>query len=116
MTIKECYEELGADLDGALRRLMNEKLVEKFAVKFLADESFQKLDEAMKSGDYEEGFRAAHTLKGVTANLGFTKLQEVSSNMTEMLRNGKVPEDKNYVEAVRAEYERTVEAIRKLQE
>lgn len=115
MTIKECYEELGADLDGALRRLMNEKLVEKFVVKFLADGSFQKLDESLQDKNYEEAFRAAHTLKGVTANLGLTKLQDVSSQITEMLRNGKAPEDESYMEVVRAEYERTIETIRKLQ-
>lgn len=35
MTIRECYGELGLDFDAVLSRLVNEKLVQKFALKFL---------------------------------------------------------------------------------
>ena len=37
MTIRECYEELGLDFDAVLSRLINERLVQKFALKFLDD-------------------------------------------------------------------------------
>ena len=63
-------------------------LVEKFARKFLDDPSYQTLVETMDKADYEEAFRAAHTLKGVCANLGFTQLFKVSSDLTEELRGG----------------------------
>ena len=41
MTIRECYGELGLDFDAVLSRLVNEKLVQKFALKFLDDPSFR---------------------------------------------------------------------------
>lgn len=115
MTLRECYETLGADLEGALKRLASEKLVERFALKFLNDTSFGELEKALGDKNYEEAFRAAHTLKGVAANLSFTRLQEVSSEMTEMLREGNAPADGQYIETVRAEYTRTVEALKQLQ-
>lgn len=43
MTVKECYEKVGSDYDGVLKRLGSEALVKRFAVKFLNDPSFQDL-------------------------------------------------------------------------
>ena len=58
MTIRECYGELGLDFDAVLSRLVNEKLVQKFALKFLDDPSFQNLKDALDSKDVETAFRA----------------------------------------------------------
>ena len=44
MTVKECYEKVGSDYDGVLKRLGSEALVKRFAVKFLNDPSFQDPD------------------------------------------------------------------------
>ena len=44
MTIKECYEKVGSDYDGVLKRLGSEALVKRFAVKFLNDPSFSGAD------------------------------------------------------------------------
>ena len=40
MTVKECYEQMGADYEDVLGRLRNEALIRKFAKKFLEDGSF----------------------------------------------------------------------------
>ena len=40
MTVKECYEQMGADYEGVLGRLRSEVLIKKFAKKFLDDGSF----------------------------------------------------------------------------
>lgn len=71
MTVKECYEQMGADYEGVLGRLRSEALIKKFAKKFLDDGSFQSLKDNLAAGNGEEAFRAAHTLKGVCQNLGF---------------------------------------------
>ena len=71
MTIKECYEKVGSDYDGVLKRLGSEALVKRFAVKFLNDPSFQELTDGLAAQDGEKAFRAAHTLKGVCLNLVF---------------------------------------------
>lgn len=47
MTIKECYEKVGSDYDGVLKRLGSEALVKRFAVKFLNDPSFQELTDGL---------------------------------------------------------------------
>ena len=60
----------------------------KFAGKFLADPSFNLLKTSLEGKDYEEAFRAAHTLKGVCQNLALTKLYLSSEKMAEVLRPG----------------------------
>ena len=82
MTIKECYYE------DVLKRLMNEARIQKFALMFKKDPSMSQLTQAMDAGDVETAFRAAHTLKGICANLGFKSLFEVSYDITEALRAG----------------------------
>ena len=115
MTLQECYKKLGGDYEGTLGRLSSEKLVEKFVLKFLADDSFTILEESMEVGNYSEAFRASHTLKGVGLNLGFTKLFEVSDALTEALRNGEKPENEVLLQKVKEEYQRTINVIQELQ-
>lgn len=52
MTVKECYEQMGADYEGVLGRLRSEVLIKKFAKKFLDDGSFRSLKDnlAQKMG------------------------------------------------------------------
>lgn len=56
MTVKECYEKVGSDYDGVLKRLGSEALVKRFAVKFLNDPSFQDLTDGLAAKDGREGF------------------------------------------------------------
>ena len=72
MTIQECYQKMGADYEDVLKRLYSESMIRKFARMFLDDDSYPKLEDALKKENVEEAFRAAHTLKGVCQNLGFT--------------------------------------------
>ena len=37
MTLKDCYEQMGADFEDVLSRLRNEALIRKFVCKFLDD-------------------------------------------------------------------------------
>lgn len=113
MTLKECYEEFGGGYDDVVGRFGGERLVNKFAAKFLADKSFEELTNAMASGDAEPAFRAAHTIKGVCANLGFTKLQNVSSELTEELREGFGKNAPQLYEETAAEYNKVVSALKR---
>lgn len=115
MTLQECYAKLGGDYEGTLGRLCSEKLVEKFALKFLADDSYSLLEESIQVGHYSDAFRAAHTLKGVSLNLGFTKLYEVSDVLTEALRDSNQLEDEALLEKVKDEYQRTIDLLHELQ-
>lgn len=115
MTVKECYDFLGADYDGVLGRLLKEERITKFLGKFLQDPMLPPLEQALADEDYETAFRCAHNIKGVCQNLGITVLAEVSSDLTEQLRGGKPSEDITpNLEKVRQEYAKTVQAIESL--
>ena len=103
MTLKECYDALGGNYEDTVRRLYNEKLVEKFLFKFEEDPSFENLKKALEEEDLEAAFRAAHTLKGVAQNMG--------SVLTEALRSRKVMPDAEQVEEVCKDYNKIRETI-----
>ena len=115
MTLRECYAQFNGDFEGTLGRLCSTKLVERFALKFLADDSYAMLEEAITMGNYNDAFRAAHTLKGVCINLGFTQLYNASDELTEALRDGAKPEDETLFEKVKNEYHRTIGLLQELQ-
>ena len=87
MTLRDCYAQMGGNYDDAVSRLMNESLMERFMKKFLSDPSFNDLKTAIDNNKREDAFRAAHTHKGVAANLAFTRLRDSSSLLTETLRH-----------------------------
>ena len=115
MTIQECYAALEGDYQEVLGRLYSEALVRKFVGKFLSDQSFQLLEGAMGKKDYEEAFRAAHTLKGVTQNLSFTKLYQSSHEITEALRMKEDGRAQALFPKVEADYIHTAAAIQTFQ-
>ncbi len=115
MTLKECYDAMGANYEEVLGRLRSEKLIQKFALKFLDDPSYDLLVTSMEAEDYAEAFRGAHTIKWVCSNLGFTKLLASSSALTEALRNGYTPEAAGLLEKTKEDYAATIEALRAFQ-
>lgn len=116
MTVKECYEKMGANFENVLSRLGgSEDLVKRFALKFLNDTSYQNLEQQLQNKDVEEAFRAAHTLKGVCLNLGFDNLFTVSSDLTEKLRAKELDGADELFEKVKEQYQITVEALKELE-
>ena len=82
---------------------------------FLNDDSYLKLEQALKEGNVKEAFRAAHTLKGVCQNLGFTNLYQPTYDLTEVLRTGTLEGTKELFDSVACQYKITINAIRALQ-
>ena len=118
MTIKECYEAMGGDYEDVLKRLMNEARIQKFALMFKKDPSMSQLTQAMDADVYKRqtAFRAAHTLKGICANLGFKSLFEVSYDITEALRAGDMEQAKVMWPGVQACYARVENALNQLEQ
>ena len=114
MELKEVYEKIGGDYDDVVRRLMGEKLVRKFLLKFLDDKSYADRERTLSEGDYKEAFRAAHTLKGVCLNLGFTELYKVSAELTEVLRGRETAGSDELYAQVKEQYTTLTDAIREL--
>ena len=116
MTLQECYAAMSGNYDDAIGRLRSERLVQKFVLKFLDDGSYDLLCRSLEEKNYEEAFRAAHTIKGVCQNLSIDKLQASSSRLCEALRNGYTPEADALAEETAEDYRQTVAAIRAFQE
>ena len=72
MNLEKLYQEMGGDMADAVRRLGSASAVERFLRMF--------------AGDARRAFRAAHTLKGLAANLGLVQLWQAASALTEALR------------------------------
>ncbi len=115
MTIQECYAALEGSYEEVLGRLYSDALVKKFVGKFLSDQSFQLLKSSLEAGNYDEAFRAAHTLKGVTQNLSFTKLYESSHQITEALRTKNYDQAIQLLPKIEADYDQTAAAIQAFQ-
>ena len=118
MTIKECYEKIGADYAEAITRMMKDERIAKFAGMFLRDTSFTELKAAMETENYDEAFRMAHTLKGVCQNLGLGALEAPCNAITEMLRepHRDVELAKSLLPDVTKQYEHTMEGVKSLKE
>ena len=112
MTLQECYLKLEGDYAAVSSRLPSEKFIQKYVLKFAEDKTMQLLEESWQSGNFEEAFRAAHTIKGMCQNLAFKKLEDSSSALTESLRGGKSPEAEGLYQQVRDDYARTANAIK----
>lgn len=114
MSIEDLYSSIGSDYEEVFSRLPSKQLIEKFIVKFVDDKSYSMLIEAMEAGNREDAFLHSHTLKGVAANLGFKKMLESVSTMTEVLRdnNAKTSDvDQELFDQVKRDYEETINAI-----
>lgn len=114
MTVIECYEKIGGDYENAMSRFKNEALIKRFLPMFLSDPSFRELTDALENDDVGTAFRAAHTLKGVTANLSLARLNSAAVEITEMLRAEELLRAKEYFPNVKEAYDKTFEAIEQL--
>lgn len=103
---------LGGNYEEVLGRFRTEERVVKFIKLFLKDGSFSLLQKALAEQNLPEAFRAAHTLKGICANLSFTRLYRSSHGLTELLRAGKPsPEIPALMAEVEKDYAATARAI-----
>lgn len=111
MTLVELYNKISGNYADVQGRLMKDSLIEKFALMYLQDTSYDTLIEAISAGNLEGQFHAAHSLKGVCANLGFSELQVAASQLTEQLRPRTETADPVLVSAVKNAQERVVAGL-----
>ena len=115
MNIRECYDTIGADFEDVLGRLGSESLIQRFALKFIDDGSYNELTEALAEKNAEKAFREAHTLKGICLNLGLKNLYTVSSDLTEKLRGRELDGYEALYEKVSEQYKITVNALKSVE-
>ena len=117
MTVQELYEQIDGNYEAAKKIMMMDQMISRFIVKFADDKSYERLKAAGETMDAAALFESAHTLKGVAANLGLTKLSTMASEITEEYRPGQErsmtdEQVKEKLEAISAQYAKTVEGIR----
>ena len=121
MLLKECYDSFGGSYEDVKSRIPSDAMIQKFVLKFLAEPSFDNLKVSLADEKYEEAFRAAHSLKGVCANLSFMKLCASSSELTEALRGkSALSVDKDLcmklLEKVTEDYNEVIATLKKLEQ
>ncbi len=85
----DILENAGIDTDSLLKRLMgNEALVSMFIKKFAEDKTFEELKSAFSEKDVKKAEIKSHTLKGMCGNLSITKLYDLFTEQTNLLRGG----------------------------
>lgn len=111
MTIRECYEKMGANYDEAASHLPSEKIIVKYVNKFLGDKSFEELTAAVKARDWETAERSSHTLKGISQNLSLSNLQKSSSQLNDALKARNTDNVQELYSNIEEDYNRIVSAI-----
>ncbi len=116
MTVKECYEEMGASYDEVFGRLRTDERIAKFLRRVADDKSMELLESSIATGNAEEAFRAAHTIKGICMNLALTKMSASASAATEALRGKSTVEAgvAPLIAALKADYDNTIRCIKAL--
>ena len=115
MTVQELSHIIG-NYEEVKSRLMSDRIVEKFIVRFPGDPSYEQLMDAWDQENGEMIFKAAHTLKGVCANLSISGLFEIADQITEAYRPGQEQaqsgeEISDLMAELKLRYEKTVKAI-----
>ena len=116
MTVQECYDAFGGNYQEVISRLRTDERVAKFLQKVVDDGSYKLLCDSIATGNVDEAFRAAHTLKGVCGNLSITRFGESSSALTEVLREKRQINDElqPLLQKVKEDYELTISCIKQL--
>ena len=90
----EDLRAFGAHVEEGLARCFNnESFYLRLVGMGLADANFDRLQQAVDSGDTAAAFEAAHALKGSIGNLALTPLYNPISELTERLRGKTGPVD-----------------------
>jgi HPt (histidine-containing phosphotransfer) domain-containing protein len=117
MTIQEFYQRVDGDYEAVLENMLSDDNILQFMEMFLHDPNYGRLTEALEQGENQQAFKAAHTLKGVSANLSYGRLYEAAAALTEDLRDGKTPDGvKEHFPRLQQEYEQVITAIHELLE
>ena len=105
-------EVIYIDINGGLQRMMNNnKLYTKLLDKFKNDPSMASIESAMAEGNMENARAAAHSLKGISANLSLTELYKQSMELESQIKENSVKPDS--LENLKTVYAKTIVEVDK---
>ena len=91
----------------------NEMICITLVKKFPKDPNFELYVKQVRSGDYEEAEKSVHTLKGVSSNLGLTKITEITQLILNDIRAGQYDNLKELTNQLEISYHEAVKIIEK---
>lgn len=98
--------------DGVKRVMNNVKLYVRLLTKFKTDIKLDNLETAIATNDLEKARNAAHTLKGLSANLSLTELNKQSLALETQIKAGTA--DPAQLNAVKTAFARTLQEVDKV--
>ena len=98
--------------DGVKRVMNNAKLYVKLLTKFRNDTKLDELDAALAAGNLEAAQAAAHTIKGVAANLSLAELFKQTLELETQIKAKSV--NPAQMETVKAVFTVTVQEVDKV--
>lgn len=102
----------GIQVNEGIERFNGKKDVyEELLYSFPEDTNYSKMVSALEEGNAKEAFAAAHSLKGVTANLSMNRMYEALIPLVEELRKGALPETDDLLSPVADSYQEILQAI-----
>lgn len=110
MNLAEFYTAVQGDYEEIKKNLISDEIIEELVLDFLEDKSFSSLKTAFEADDVNSAFLAAHTLKGVSASLGFKCLSVPVAIITEKLRN-KIMPSSNEIKQIENQYNKVIVSI-----
>ncbi|MEA5003990.1 MAG: Hpt domain-containing protein [Christensenella sp.] len=108
----EKYDGKEIDFKNSLARMCgNEQLYCKFLRKFIDDSTYSDFCAAYAQKDTEQMLHCAHTLKGLSGNLGLNKVYEHSAYIVQKLRKEEIDIDPQPLSEA---YNEVIEIIKQL--
>jgi HPt (histidine-containing phosphotransfer) domain-containing protein len=98
--------------EGVKRVMNNSKLYIKLLSKFKNDTKLDDLEAAVTAGDLEKAKSAAHTLKGLAANLSLTELFNQSLELESQVKGGTA--NTTQLETLKIVFAATVQEVEKV--
>ena len=87
--LNEKLAAYGIDYADALDRLDgNADFYKQLAIKYLDNDQYEALVAALEAGDFDAGYKASHTLKGVAGNLSFAELYKAATAVCNAISEG----------------------------
>lgn len=109
--LEDFYRRIGGDYRDVYYRLENDKTVLRFLESFLKEDSYQNFMERYAARDEKEAFRYIHILKGVSLNLGFGDLFQISEEIANEFHAGFSDLTSDQLILLERRYRTVIEAI-----
>ncbi len=108
MEYKE-LEEAGIDIASLTDRLMGKKaLIKRFMSRFVENEDYTALLQAIKASDWKAACAASHTLKGMCGNLSMNELFELFSMQVGFFRSDENDKACALMDRISSKYDNTI--------